>query len=191
MQDIMAANPNTRPILIENIMNQVKENFSELSSLFEKDNSNCLRIAELEEELETTKIELQQKSIHLESQVLALTDQLQCARELAGIEFEFKLKEEQSRLEAQVTEISKKQESEIQILKAMIAEKEVDQTRFTEMVKSVTEQQDIRTEIEDLKETLNKQVALKDTEIDEMRAAIVGFHKALEESRMRELKYSM
>jgi len=38
----------------------------------------------------------------------------------------------------------------------MIAEKEVDQTRFTEMVKSVTEQQDIRTEIEDLKETLNK-----------------------------------
>lgn len=48
----MAANPQTRPILIEGILTQVKSTFFNLSSLFETDNSNVLRIAQLEEELE-------------------------------------------------------------------------------------------------------------------------------------------
>lgn len=191
MQDLMAANPNTRPVLIENILTQVKSSFSLMMSQFDIDNSNVQRIAQLEEEYEALKAELALKSNSYETQIQALTDQIQSARELAILEFDFKLSEEKSNLEGVLEEQRNRHSSEVEILKAIIAEKEVDQIRFTEMVKSLTEQRDIRIEIEDLKETLNKQLALKDTEIDEMRSAIAGFHKALEESRMRELRYAM
>lgn len=191
MQDLMAANPQTRPVLIEGILTQVKSTFFNLSSLFETDNSNVLRIAQLEEELEYVQQELELKQHGFDQQIQALTDQLESVRETVAMEFEFKMKEEASSLEKTYKESESKFESEIAILKGLITEREIDQTRFTEMVKCATEQGDIRTEIQDLKETLNKQLALKDTELDELRAAISGFHRALEESRMRELKYAM
>ena len=51
MQDLMAANPQTRPIVMEGLLNRVSSDFFGLSSLFEQDNSNVLRITELEQEL--------------------------------------------------------------------------------------------------------------------------------------------
>lgn len=186
-QDLLAQNPNTRPVMIEKSMERVTESFTMLETIFGVDQKNFEKINELETELEEAQNLLETTKIDLQSQINLLKEQLLNTKEIVALELSFKFEDEKQTLKESFQEISSKFDKEIEHLKIVIAEKEIDQSRFTELNKTLNEQKDISKEIDAIRESTKSQIQLKEDELDDLRGAIGHFQKALEESRMREM----
>lgn len=187
IQDLLASNPATRPIMIEKSLENVKECFDTIGDLFKVDQDQFEQISELEDQLLDAQQALLKTKLEFEAQIKDLKEQLENSRDLVQLEYSFKFEDKKKELVLSCRESEARFESEIRQLKQTIEEKQIDECRFTELNKTLNERLDIGKEIEDIRDSMDSQIKLKDDELEELRSAIGHFQKALEDSRMREM----
>lgn len=187
IQDLLVSNPATRPIMIEKTLESVNESFLSLNSAFGQDQEKAEIILNLESQIEDLQTQLKDTKYELENQISDLKEQLTNVKDVVTLELQFEFDDRKKQLSEDYIQKESELDEEIKILKLQMMDKEIDQTRFTEMNKALNDKLDINKEIDEIKEATVSQLKLKDDELQELRDAIGFFQKALEESRMREM----
>lgn len=177
--------------MIEKALDTVKICFTDLESVFGEDQGKEDAINDLENQLEAAKIELKLTKTDLENQIGQLKEQLLNTKEIVALELEFKFEDEKKSLLDNFKKAENQFDEEIKHLKTVLAEREIDESRFTELNKTINDRMEVSKEIEDIRESMKSQIQLKEDELDDLRGAIGHFQKALEDSRMREMEAKM
>ena len=94
IQDLLASNPKTRPIMIEKTLETVKSSFGELEHIFKEDQEKADKINDLENQLEEAQNELKLTKNDLQNQIKQLKESLENSKDIAALELKFEFEEE-------------------------------------------------------------------------------------------------
>jgi chromosome segregation ATPase len=191
IQDLLASNPKTRPLMIEMALEEVKSAFSEISELYKGQAENEDKVDELTTQI--TQLEENSQTIEHEAELKFSQLQLEHKGLKESLESEFKMKLGRE-LEESVKAISKERDDllvQLNLSKQKLTERRIDEEKFNQMNLRLKEKDNVISEKMNINQTMKAQIKLKESEIEEMRTAIGYFQSALEESRVREMNNKM